>query len=133
VELSTTTALARAASTSFGGLPVLSSQLARNSFLPRIFTLPGERTVYRAAGWRRSEEEHDSGSGVSQRLDKAGTAAAAITLNRVAATRAQAFVPVIHVRLGCGPITTGLPVPMSSAATWPSHSAQANSWNSVNT
>jgi len=47
VELSTTLALALAANTSFGGLPVLFSLLARDSFLPRIFTLHGERTVYR--------------------------------------------------------------------------------------
>ena len=47
IELSTTVALALAANTSFGGLPVLFSLLARDSFLPRIFTLHGERTVYR--------------------------------------------------------------------------------------
>jgi hypothetical protein len=47
VELSTTLALALAANTSFGGLPILLSLLARDSFLPRIFGLHGERTVYR--------------------------------------------------------------------------------------
>jgi amino acid transporter len=47
VELSTTMALALAANTSFGGLPVLASLLARDSFLPRVFALHGERTVYR--------------------------------------------------------------------------------------
>jgi hypothetical protein len=47
VELSTTLALALAANTSFGGLPILFSLLARDSFLPRIFSLHGERTVYR--------------------------------------------------------------------------------------
>ena len=47
VELSTTLALALAANTSFGGLPILFSLLARDSFLPRIFALHGERTVYR--------------------------------------------------------------------------------------
>lgn len=47
VELATTVALALAANTSFGGLPVLASLLARDSFLPRIFGLHGERTVYR--------------------------------------------------------------------------------------
>ena len=47
VELSTTVALALAANTSFGGLPVLASLLARDRFLPRVFSLHGERTVYR--------------------------------------------------------------------------------------
>lgn len=47
VELATTVALALAANTSFGGLPVLASLLARDSFLPRVFGLHGERTVYR--------------------------------------------------------------------------------------
>lgn len=47
VELSTTIALALAANTSFGGLPVLASLLACDSFLPRVFTLHRERTVYR--------------------------------------------------------------------------------------
>jgi amino acid transporter len=47
VELSTTLALALAANTSFGGLPVLASLLARDGFLPRVFGLHGERTVYR--------------------------------------------------------------------------------------
>jgi amino acid transporter len=47
VELSTTLALGLAANTSFGGLPILFSLLARDSFLPRIFALHGERTVYR--------------------------------------------------------------------------------------
>ena len=47
VELSTTVALALAANTSYGGLPVLASLLARDSFLPRVFALHGERTVYR--------------------------------------------------------------------------------------
>jgi amino acid transporter len=47
VEVATTVALALAANTSFGGLPVLASLLARDSFLPRVFALHGERTVYR--------------------------------------------------------------------------------------
>lgn len=47
VELATTVALALAANTSYGGLPVLASLLAGDSFLPRVFTLHGERTVYR--------------------------------------------------------------------------------------
>ena len=47
VELATTVALALAANTSYGGLPILASLLARDSFLPRVFTLHGERTVYR--------------------------------------------------------------------------------------
>jgi amino acid transporter len=49
VELATTVALALAANTSYGGLPVLASLLARDSFLPRVFSLHGERTVYRYA------------------------------------------------------------------------------------
>lgn len=47
VELSTTLALALAANTSFGGLPVLASLLARDDFLPHVFALRGERAVYR--------------------------------------------------------------------------------------
>jgi amino acid transporter len=47
VELATTVALALAANTSYGGLPVLASLLAGDSFLPRVFSLHGERTVYR--------------------------------------------------------------------------------------
>ena len=47
VELATTVALALAANTSYGGLPVLASLLAGDSFLPRVFALHGERTVYR--------------------------------------------------------------------------------------
>ena len=47
VGLATTVALALAANTSFGGLPVLASLLAGDSFLPRVFTLHGERSVYR--------------------------------------------------------------------------------------
>jgi amino acid transporter len=47
VELSTTLALALAANTSFGGLPVLGSLLARDNYLPHVFALHGERPVYR--------------------------------------------------------------------------------------
>lgn len=47
VELATTVALALAANTSFGGLPVLGSLLAGDGFLPRVFYLHGQRAVYR--------------------------------------------------------------------------------------
>ncbi len=46
VELATTVVLALAANTSFGGLPLLASLLARDRYLPRAFTLRGERLVF---------------------------------------------------------------------------------------
>ncbi len=47
VDLSTTAILAIAANTSFGGLPVLASLLARDHLLPHVFGLRGDRPVYR--------------------------------------------------------------------------------------
>ena len=43
VSLATTAALALAANTSFGGLPVLASLLARDHYLPHIFSVRGDR------------------------------------------------------------------------------------------
>jgi|SRR5579875_452446 len=47
VDLSTTAILAIAANTSFGGLPVLASLLARDNLAPHVLALRGERPVYR--------------------------------------------------------------------------------------
>jgi amino acid transporter len=47
VQLITTVLLALAANTSFGGLPVLASLLAKDNFLPHMFALRAERQVYR--------------------------------------------------------------------------------------
>ena len=47
VDLSTTAILAIAANTSFGGLPMLASLLARDNLLPHVFWLRGDRPVYR--------------------------------------------------------------------------------------
>jgi amino acid permease-like protein len=47
VDLSTTIILAIAANTSFGGLPVLASLLARDHLLPHVFGLRADRPVYR--------------------------------------------------------------------------------------
>jgi amino acid transporter len=47
VQLITTVLLALAANTSFGGLPVLASLLARDNFLPHLFFLRADRQVYR--------------------------------------------------------------------------------------
>ncbi len=47
IDLSTTVILAIAANTSFGGLPVLASLLARDNLVPHVFGLKAERPVYR--------------------------------------------------------------------------------------
>lgn len=47
VDLATTVILAIAANTSFGGLPVLASLLARDNLVPHVFALRGDRSVYR--------------------------------------------------------------------------------------
>ncbi|MDA8283801.1 MAG: APC family permease [Actinomycetota bacterium] len=47
VDLSTTAILAIAANTSFGGLPMLASLLARDNLVPHAFSLRGDRPVYR--------------------------------------------------------------------------------------
>lgn len=47
VQMITTVLLALAANTSFGGLPVLASLLARDNFLPHLFFLKADRQVHR--------------------------------------------------------------------------------------
>jgi amino acid transporter len=47
LDLATTLILALAANTSFGGLPVLASLLARDSLVPHVFGLRADRPVYR--------------------------------------------------------------------------------------
>src|SRR5216683_7947000 len=47
IQLITTVLLALAANTSFGGLPVLASLLARDNFLPHLFFLRADRQVHR--------------------------------------------------------------------------------------
>jgi amino acid transporter len=46
VSLTITIVLALAANTSFGGLPVLASLLARDNYLPHLFALRGDRQVF---------------------------------------------------------------------------------------
>ncbi len=47
VDLSTTAILAIAANTSYGGLPMLASLLARDNLVPHVFDLRADRPVYR--------------------------------------------------------------------------------------
>jgi amino acid transporter len=47
IQLITMVLLVLAANTSFGGLPVLASLVARDNYLPHIFALKGERQVHR--------------------------------------------------------------------------------------
>lgn len=51
VSITITIALALAANTSFGGLPVLASLLARDNFLPHAFSLRGDRLVFSNGIW----------------------------------------------------------------------------------
>ncbi len=51
VSLATTTTLALAANTSFGGLPVLASLLARDDYLPHVFAVRGDRLVFQYGIW----------------------------------------------------------------------------------
>ncbi len=51
VSLTITLVLALAANTSFGGLPVLGSLLARDNFLPHIFSLRDDRQVFSNGIW----------------------------------------------------------------------------------
>src|SRR5580658_6922536 len=51
VSLTITVVLALAANTSFGGLPVLSSLLARDNYLPHFFALRGDRQVFANGIW----------------------------------------------------------------------------------
>ena len=49
--VATTVALALAANTSYGGLPVLASLLARDNYLPHIFSVRGDRLVFQHGIW----------------------------------------------------------------------------------
>ena len=51
VSITITIVLALAANTSFGGLPILGSLLARDNFLPHIFGLRGDRQVFNSGIW----------------------------------------------------------------------------------
>jgi amino acid transporter len=51
VSITITVVLALAANTSFGGLPILGSLLARDNFLPHLFGLRGDRQVFNAGIW----------------------------------------------------------------------------------
>jgi amino acid transporter len=54
ISLTVTIVLALAANTSFGGLPVLSSLLARDNYLPHIFQLRGDRQTFANGIWALS-------------------------------------------------------------------------------
>jgi amino acid transporter len=51
VSLTITVVLALAANTSFGGLPILASLLARDNYLPHLFGLRGDRQVFDSGIW----------------------------------------------------------------------------------
>jgi hypothetical protein len=51
VSLTITIVLALAANTSFGGLPILASLLARDNYLPHLFALRGDRQVFVNGIW----------------------------------------------------------------------------------
>lgn len=51
VSITITIVLALAANTSFGGLPILGSLLARDNFLPHLFGLRGDRQVFNSGIW----------------------------------------------------------------------------------
>ena len=51
VSISVTVVLALAANTSFGGLPVLGSLLARDNYMPHLFALRGDRQVFSNGIW----------------------------------------------------------------------------------
>ena len=51
VSLTITIVLALAANTSFGGLPILASLLARDNYLPHLFALRGDRQVFANGIW----------------------------------------------------------------------------------
>ena len=51
VSLTITVVLALAANTSFGGLPILASLLARDNYLPHLFGLRGDRQVFNTGIW----------------------------------------------------------------------------------
>ncbi len=51
VSISITVVLALAANTSFGGLPILASLLARDDYMPHLFGLRGDRQVFNNGIW----------------------------------------------------------------------------------
>ena len=51
ISLTITVVLALAANTSFGGLPILASLLARDHYLPHLFSLRGDRQVFGNGIW----------------------------------------------------------------------------------
>src|ERR1019366_3286237 len=51
VSITITLVLSLAANTSFGGLPVLASLLARDNYLPHLFSLRGDRQVFANGIW----------------------------------------------------------------------------------
>lgn len=51
VSLTITMVLALAANTSFGGLPLLASLLARDDYMPHLFGLRGDRRVFNSGIW----------------------------------------------------------------------------------
>lgn len=51
VSLTITVVLALAANTSFGGLPILASLLARDNYLPHLFSLRGDRQTFGNGIW----------------------------------------------------------------------------------
>ena len=51
VSLTITVVLALAANTSFGGLPILASLLARDQYLPHLFSMRGDRQVFANGIW----------------------------------------------------------------------------------
>src|SRR5580658_4782769 len=51
VSITITIALALAANTSFGGLPILASLLARDNYLPHLFGVRGDRQVFANGIW----------------------------------------------------------------------------------
>ena len=51
LSLTITVVLALAANTSFGGLPILASLLARDDYLPHLFSLRGDRQVFGNGIW----------------------------------------------------------------------------------
>ncbi len=51
VTIAITIVLGMAANTSFGGLPILASLLARDNYLPHLFSMRGDRLVYTKGVW----------------------------------------------------------------------------------
>ncbi len=51
VSIAITVVLGMAANTSFGGLPILASLLARDNYLPHMFSMRGDRLVYTKGVW----------------------------------------------------------------------------------